>query len=106
MGMDQPYARALTTTNAYSALGKNGAGYDNYEVWGSLFWSIREKITQGACDGLLLAAWRDTVWPKDSRQTTQAFLSTMINSVSGVKAAEHVALIKEILKKRDFPVPK
>jgi hypothetical protein len=98
-----PYIRSLTSPKGYAELGA-GDTFDDAEIWGSLFWDIRQEIGQGASERLLRAAWTTTQWPRGRHKAALAFIAAMLAEAAAGGAAGQEAVKAELVK-RGYPVP-
>ena len=102
MNLSQPYIRTLKSAKGFADLNED-KWFNNGQIWGSLFWDIREALGQGATDSLLLSAWASTKWPTAPSRSAGVFLKTLLASATGDPNA--VDTIRDRIAKRGFPVP-
>jgi hypothetical protein len=106
-GEAQDWLRALTSDKGHADLSAAGGPNEIYtdgEIWGSLFWDIRETLGAGAADRLLRDTWTGTTWPKAKARMEGEFLKTLVGAAAALGAAE-LAAVRSVLEKRGFPVP-
>jgi hypothetical protein len=103
MKLSRPYLRTLTKTEGFADL-NDDMWFNNGQIWGSLFWDIREALGQKATDPLLLSAWASTKWPSAPSKSVGAFLKTLLAKAAATRDA--VDVIRDRLGKRGFPVPR
>ncbi|MET1112135.1 MAG: hypothetical protein ABWX67_11475 [Allosphingosinicella sp.] len=105
MKLDRPYLRTLTGTAGFADLGSEmrDVWLANGQIWGSLFWDIRDSVGQATTDHLLLEAWTQVRWPVASDKAPAAFLQRLIDTAV-IQDADVV--IGEKLRKRGFVVPR
>ena len=69
------------------------------EIWGGAFWEMRERLTKDVFDPLLVTAWRA------SGSSTQEFLASLLQTARAKRSKNDAGIIREILERREFPVP-
>jgi hypothetical protein len=104
MKLGQPYLRTLTKSEGFANLTKD-VWFNNGQIWGSLFWDIRDALGQADADRLLLNAWTGVEWPGTASRSPAAFLKTML-TLAGRLGEDKAAPVKARLRKRGFPVPR
>lgn len=98
--------RTLKNTRTFSDLSK----LNNFEmvfmggeVWGGLFWGIRDKIGASAADSLLARTWLDFEPPADSSQIASMFILALTKAAK--TDGETVSdAVRSIIASRKFPL--
>jgi len=103
MNLPRPYIRNLTGSAGFADL-TDDLWFNNGQIWGSLFWDIRQALGQETTDRLLLSAWAATRWPSAPSKSVRAFLLTLLADAAPIAGA--VKAIRDRLYARDFPVPR
>jgi hypothetical protein len=111
-GIDKPYIRILKNERRFTEFGgprlKNvDAGdyiYEGSEIWGGLFWSLREQLGGATVDKLLAAAWQAFKVPGKEQARAKEFAATLLAQSRKLGAAQEAAVL-ETLRRRGFPAP-
>jgi hypothetical protein len=100
----QPFVRALDNDRKFAELQSirsQDEVYDKAEVWGGLFWAIRQKVGQNEADAAIANAWSTVIWPSAKSERVTAFLGAVLLPLKA-RSAE----VEALMKSRGFPAPK
>jgi hypothetical protein len=102
----QPQLRRLDNQRSFAEFGsikEAMMNFDGAEVWGGLFWQLRNRLGREAADKLLATAWMQFKLPAVEDQRAAAFARRIANEAAKEgDAAQQVVLAA--LRERKFPV--
>lgn len=99
-----PYIRMLANDLKFSTTIKES--HQAGEIWGGAFWAIRAKLQREAADSILVAAWQKMVWTQPESTTALSFVEAILSAARAKGSAQDVEAIKDILRAREYPLPR
>lgn len=105
--LNTPYVRHLVNERRFGELrniAKENILYEGAEIWGGAFWEMRTQITREVMDPILAEAWMSKKWITASSNYPAAFLAELLAVSKNKIAPEKQATIRELLRKRQFPI--
>lgn len=101
-----PFIRSLKNRRTYADLPKArgwGVPQEGGEVWGGLFWDIRERLGTSDADTLLASTWLSFTVPSNDNQIPPEFIKALLMAADarGPKALEAVRATSST---RKFPL--
>lgn len=102
IGYSQPYLRTMDNERSFTDA-KPAQSIENGEIWGGLFWELRQRFTREKFDSILAKAWRTVAFPKTGSDAPAVFVQVILDRI---REAEPTWLTdaQNILRKRKFPV--
>jgi hypothetical protein len=81
---------------------KPGQGHlDAAEIWGGLFWELRQEFSRERLDPVLAKAWQSVKFPSNGSDVSATFVRAILGSIP----KDEVSLrsgIQNVLEKRKF----
>jgi hypothetical protein len=74
---------------------------DQAEIWGGLFWELRQRLTREKFDPILAKTWLSVKFPPNRTDVPAVFVTALL-----ANASDQSAEIQDAFKKRDFPTGK
>jgi hypothetical protein len=104
----QPYIRILANERKFSEferLSNDRLPYTGAEIWGGAFWEMRTQYGRDAVDPILAQAWQSVQWPRSRADAARTFVDVVLATAKTKVEAGQVQAMREILERREFPVP-
>jgi hypothetical protein len=99
----KPYLRTMQNERKFTKPKANPDFPDHLdagEIWGGLFWELRQRLTREKFDPILAKAWLSVKFPPNGSEAPKAFVSAILANAGGESVVKE---IKDALVKRDFP---
>ena len=100
----KPYLRVLDNGRTFSDFMKlkdQALTYEGGEIWGGLFWKLREKLGAASADKLIAAAWLGFTIPKVEELRASAFAQKILDESKKLGGAPQQT-VSEVLRERGF----
>ena len=78
--------------------------YQGAEIWGGLFWAIRDRTSRDVADPVFVAAWHAMQWPAEEARRAPAFVDALRAAARSRMTQTHFDAVEEILRAREFPI--
>jgi len=101
------YIRILSNTRNFDEFATLEVGqmpYAGAEVWGGLFWEIREKLGRDVADSLMASAWLKYAIPSQESIQAREFVKVLLIEARS-KGQAQFDTAQAILQARRFPIP-
>lgn len=98
------FIRTLKNNAAYRASPERGLGIQSDEVWGGLFWNIRDAVGQENADNILAQTWRLLSPSTSSADVAAEFTRKLVATANQVLPVESANIVQNIMKERGFPL--
>ena len=99
----KPYLRTMENERKFTEAKAGQDHLETAEIWGGLFWELRQRITRERLDPILAKAWQAAA--PSIPFTASAFVKAMLASIPD----DEVSLrrdVQDVLRKREFPAGK
>jgi len=88
----------------FDTSGSFSAMYDEMDVWGAVFWTLRARVTGKGTDRLVVTTWTQAHAPGHAKEFRRDFAGSLVSITTeshGRESAEHV---KDLLRSRGFKI--
>ena len=104
-----PYLRLLENDRKFAdfeTMRTRNEIYAAADIWGGLFWAVRQKIGQDKADAAIAGAWSAVTWPRTKSERVPVFLGAIVSLLKAKGTATDAADAEALIKLRGFPAPK
>jgi hypothetical protein len=103
LNLPKPYLRTMDNERKFTEAKAGADHLETAEIWGGLFWELRQRITRERLDPILAKAWQATL-PSVGSDTPSAFVKAVLASIPDDEVLRRE--IQDVLRKREFPAGK
>jgi hypothetical protein len=100
--LPRPYLRTMQNERKFTESKPGQDHLDIAEIWGGLFWELRQRLTRETFDPILAKAWQSVKLPSNDTDVSAVFVSAILASIPEGQVPLR-RKIQDVLKKRQFP---
>jgi hypothetical protein len=102
--LDRPYIRRLDNELPYRRYKPGDEPHDYGEMWGGVFWDIREKLGAELTDKMLALAWPSMLWPVDDAKVVASFVKSLLETAETIGSQRARSEVHAVLRARKVPL--